>query len=163
MKNKKSIALYLSRGAMVAAMYFVLTYISSLMGLDKGVIQFRLSEALCILPVFMPEAVMGLFVGCLISNILTGSLILDVIFGSLATLLGAFGARLLRRLPYRMMWLAAVPTVLSNALIVPLILIFAYGVPDAYWFVLLTVTIGEAVCAIGGGSLIYYSSKLAKK
>ena len=96
---KKYTTLYLTRGALIAALYVSLTYASSLFGLSSGAIQFRLSEMLCILPVFMPEAVVGLTLGCLIANLLTGAVVWDIIFGSLATLMGAVGARLLSKLP----------------------------------------------------------------
>lgn len=156
MKRKKT-ALYLTRGAIVAALYVVLTFLSSLIGLDKGVIQLRFSEALCILPVFLPEAVPGLFVGCIIANIATGSLIFDVIFGSLATLVGAIGARLLRRLPKKLIPLATLPTVVANTLTVPLILKYAYGVGDMLHFIAITVGIGELISATLFGSLLYAS------
>ena len=87
MRNKK--VLFITQGAVIAAIYVVLTYIVSLLGLTNGVIQVRLSEALTILPVFTPAAIPGLVVDCVISNILTGAVIWDVIFGSLATLIGA--------------------------------------------------------------------------
>ena len=77
MRNKK--VLFITQGAVIAAIYVVLTYIVSLLGLTNGVIQVRLSEALTILPVFTPAAIPGLVVGCVISNILTGAVIWDVI------------------------------------------------------------------------------------
>ena len=160
-KTRKSI-LYLTRGAMIAACYVVLTYLTNLFGLANGAIQFRISEALCILPIFLPEAVPGLTVGCLISNIITGCNPYDVVFGSLATLLGALGARLLRGLPYRFLWLATLPTVLANMLIVPPVLIFTYGATDAYLWLVLTVGIGEIVCAGVGGTVVGYALKKAK-
>jgi len=157
-KTRKSI-LYLTRGAMIAACYVVLTYLTNLFGLANGAIQFRISEALCILPILMPEAVPGLTVGCLISNIVTGCNPYDVVFGSLATLLGALGARLLRRLPYRFLLVATLPTVLANMLIVPPVLIFTYGAADAYLWLVLTVGIGEVVCAGVGGTVVGYALK----
>ena len=83
-KGQKRTALYITRGALVAAMYVALTYLTSLFGLDKGAIQFRLSEALCILPAFMPEAIPGLFIGCIISNLISACAPWDVVFGSIA-------------------------------------------------------------------------------
>lgn len=141
---------YLCRGAMIAALYVVLTLLSAAMGLSSGVIQFRLSEMLCVLPVFTSAAVPGLTVGCLIANLVTGAPVWDVLFGSLATLLGALGARALRRLPY----LSSLPTVIANAAIVPPVLIYAYGVGDGWLFIVATVTIGELVCCTGLGSLL---------
>jgi uncharacterized membrane protein len=125
MKTKRS-TLYLTRGAMISALYVAVTWLCSIVGLSSGVIQFRLSEALCILPVFMPEAVPALFIGCLLSNIIAGGVIWDVIFGAVATLIGAIGARLLKRLPCGAIFLATVPTLLANAIIVPYVLIYAY-------------------------------------
>ncbi len=160
MKNKrKEFTLYTTRGALIAAMYVTLTLLSSVLGLSSGVIQFRFSEALCILPIFMPEAVPGLFVGCLISNLIAGGVVWDVIFGSLATLIGAIGTRMLFRLPEKWKWAATLPTVLSNMIIVPLVLIYAYGAPDSYFFLMLTVGIGEIVCAGFGGAGLYYLLK----
>ena len=154
--NRKNSTLFLTRGALIAAMYVALTYLTALFGLDKGVVQFRLSEALCILPAFMPEAVLGLYIGCLIANILTGCVVWDIIFGSLATLIGAIGARLLRKLPAKLAWLIPLPTVLANAAIIPFVLIYAYGVPDAYIFILATLTLGEVVCALSLGTALYH-------
>ena len=157
--NRKEITLYTTRGALIAAMYVVLTLLSSVLGLSSGVIQFRFSEALCILPIFMPEAVPGLFIGCLISNLLANGVIWDVIFGSLATLIGAIGTRMLVRLPEKFRWAATLPPVLSNMIIVPLVLIYAYGAPDSYLFLMLTVGVGEIVCAGFGGTALYYLLK----
>ena len=156
MKNN---TLYLTRGALVAALYVALTYLASLVGLSSGVIQFRISEALCILPLFMPEAVMGLFIGCILSNVLTGAVLWDVVFGSVATLIGAIFTRVLRILPEKLKWLATLPPVISNAVIVPFVLIYAYGVPDGYFYLFLTVGVGELVCATGLGTVLYYSLK----
>ena len=154
---KRNSTLYLTRGAVIAALYVALTYLSALFGMSSGVIQFRISEALCILPMFMPEAVAGLTVGCLLANILTSAAPWDIVFGALATLIGALGARLLKSLPTRLAWLATLPTILSNAIIVPFVLIYAYGVNDSYIYLMLTVGIGELVCAGGVGSALYYS------
>lgn len=149
--------LYLTRGALIAALYVALTYVSSIFGISSGVIQFRLSEMLCILPIFWVEAIPGLFIGCLLSNLLTGCVFWDIIFGSIATLIGAIGARLLSKLPTKLKWIATLPTILSNAIIVPFVLIYAYGATDAYLFLVATVAIGEIVCGGILGSLFYYT------
>lgn len=160
MKNTKQITLYTTRGALIAALYVLLTELATLMGLSSGVIQFRFSEAMCILPIFFPEAIPGLFIGCLISNLMVpGVVIWDVIFGSLATLIGAIGARLLRNLPQKYKWVATIPTIAANMIIVPLVIIYAYAAPDSYWFLMLTVGIGELICAGFGGSALYYTMK----
>ena len=149
----------LTRGAVIAALYVVLTLVSAAFGLSSGVIQLRLSEALCVLPFFCAEAVPGLFLGCLIANLVTGAPIWDILFGSLATLLGAAGARLLRRWRF----LVPIPTVLANALIIPPVLIFAYGVPDAYLFLVATVSAGEILsCGVLGLLLLTVLQKRAK-
>ena len=155
--------LYTVRGAAVAALYVLLTLISAVFGLSSGVIQLRLSEALCVLPLFMPEASVGLFVGCILSNLIVpGAVIWDVIFGSLATLIGALGARALRSLPDKHKWVATLPTVGANVLIVPLVLIFGYGVPDAYWFICLTVGLGEILSATVCGVILYHVIKRSR-
>ena len=155
---KKS-TLYLTRGALIAALYVALTYVSTVFGLSSGMIQFRISEMLCVLPLFFPEAVMGLTVGCLIANLVSGCVVWDIVFGSIATFIGAICARAFVKAPERMKWLATLPTILSNALIVPFVLIYAYGVPDAYYILMLSVGLGEVACAGIGGSLLYYSLK----
>ena len=122
---KRNPTLYLTRGALIAAMYVALTYVAALFGLSSGAIQFRLSEMLCILPFFVPEATVGLAVGCLISNVLTGCVFWDVIFGTIATLLGALGALALRKIPKKFTFVATIPTIISNAVIVPFVIIYA--------------------------------------
>jgi uncharacterized membrane protein len=154
-KNAKTITLYTTRGALIGALYVVLTMLATALGLSSSAIQFRISEALCILPIFYPEAIPGLFVGCFLSNLLSGCNIWDIIFGTLATVIGAACAFLLRKLPKHLMWIATLPTILANALIVPPVLIFAYGAPDAFWFLFLTVGLGEAITAGCGGYLLY--------
>ena len=108
---------YLTWGAIIAALYVLLTYLASLLGLASGVIQFRLSEALCIMACFTPAAIPGLYIGCLLSNILTGCVFWDILFGPIATLIGAVGTYLLRRNKY----LAVIPPILANTLIVPFV------------------------------------------
>ena len=154
--------IYLTRGALIASIYVALTYVATMFGLSSGVIQFRISEALCILPLFFPEAVLGLTLGCLIANLLSGCVIWDIVFGSVATFLGAFLARLFIKVPENLKWLATIPTILSNALIVPFVLIYAYDVPDAYYILMISVGIGEIVCAGIGGSILYYSLRKIK-
>ncbi len=138
MKKKKGVR-FTVQSAAIAALYVVLTFVASALGLSSGVIQLRLSEALCVLPVFFPAAVPGLFVGCIIANFLTGSIFIDVIFGSLATLIGAIGTRLLRK--HKMLCL--VPPILSNTLIIPFVLAFAYNFDGSIFYFMLTVGLGE--------------------
>lgn len=148
---------FMTRGALIAALYVCLSYVSTIFGLSSGAIQFRISEALCILPVFMPEAIPGLFIGCIVSNIVAGCVPWDIVFGSIGTLLGALGAYAMRSLPNRYKWAATVPNLISNMVIVPLVLMFAYGVDSGFFLLSLSVGIGEAVCGVIGGTVLYYS------
>lgn len=146
----------LTYGALIASLYTVLTYLSAMLGLSSGVIQLRLSEALTVLPALLPRrtesaAVGGLFVGCILANAMTGALLWDIVFGSLATLLGALGTATLRHHPP----LAWLPPVLSNALIIPLVLRAVYGIGDAYPLLVLSVAVGETLSAGLLGMLIY--------
>ncbi len=153
---KKNNVLFLTQAAMIAALYVVLTFLSNIFGLASGAIQIRISEALTILPYFTPVAVPGLFIGCLISNLLTGCALFDVLFGSLATLLGAVGTRLLRRVK----WLAPLPPIVANTLIVPFVLTYVYGLPGGIPYFMLTVGIGEIIsCGIFGMILLSVLSK----
>ena len=159
MKRTKEFTLYTTRGALIAALYVVMTMLATALGLSSGAIQLRFSEALCILPIFFPEAIPGLFVGCFIANLLSGCVIWDIIFGSIATLIGALGARFLRNVAEKYKWLCTLPTIIANMLIVPPVLILAYGVPESYLFLLLTVGIGEIISAGVFGSALYYLLK----
>lgn len=156
--NKK--VLFITQSAVIAAVYVVLTYICNMLGLANGVIQVRFSEALTILPFFTPTAIPGLFVGCLLSNILTGCAIWDIIFGSLATLLGAVFTYLLRK---RSPFLAPIPPIIANILIVPFVLMYAYGVPDAWWFLAVTIGVGEVISCGVLGLLLLFALKPYKK
>ena len=144
MKNKR--VLFMTQGALIAAIYVVLTF--SFATFSSGPIQVRLAEGLTILPYFTTAAIPGLFVGCLIGNLLAGSLLPDVIFGSLATLIGAVFTYLLRK---KSKYLAPIPPILSNTIIVPFILKYAYGEPLPIPYMMLTVGIGEVIsCGIIG-------------
>ena len=144
---------------MIAAIYVVLTMLAATLGLSSGAIQLRLSEALCLLPLIFPEAVFGLTLGCALANMITGCVFWDIIFGSVATLIGALGAYLLRKLPEKFDFAATIPTILANAIIVPFILMWAYGVEDGYFFLMLTVGIGEVLSAGVLGTIIYRQIK----
>lgn len=137
----------MSQAALIAAIYVAVTYFVNAWGLANGAIQVRLSEAMCILPIFTPAAIPGLFLGCFLSNILNGCVIWDIIFGSIATLIGALGTYKLKHTRF----LFTLPPVISNAIIIPFVLKYAYGVGDAIWFMVITVGIGEiiSVCGIG--------------
>ncbi len=161
---KRNKALYLTRGAVIAALYFILTLLSAAFGLDKGIIQLRFSEALVILPALFPEAVPGLALGCLISNLFTGAVIWDTVFGTLATLIAALATRVLwctvvSKKQRALAFLLPLPAVILNALIIPFILIYAYGASGSYFIFLLSVFIGEFICAEIFGILLYFYLK----
>jgi len=155
MKNLNLKATFLCYSAGIAALYVILTFVSAALGLASGAVQVRLSEALTILPLFTSAAIPGLAVGCFLANLLTGCITLDIILGTLATLIGAFGTYFLRRIKP----LAFLPPVISNAVIVPYVLIHAYGIEDAYWFLSLTVGIGEIISVCVLGFLLYKALK----
>lgn len=150
-------------GGVIAALYVVLTMLAAALGIASGAIQVRLSEALTILPVFTAAAVPGLTVGCILANLLTGCAAWDVVFGSLATLLGAIGTRLLRKKPL----LAWIPPVVSNMAIIPIVLMKVYGVDsvevfggvfggNSLWIMLVvTVGLGEIIACGMLGLLLY--------
>jgi uncharacterized membrane protein len=153
MKDKK--VLFLVHAAAIAAIYVVLTV--AFAAFSYGEVQVRISEALTILPFFTPAAVPGLFVGCLIANILGGAIPVDIICGSLATLLGAVFTYLLRN---RSKWLAPIPPILANTVIVPFVLFYGYGVNLPIPFMMLTVGIGEVIsCGVLGMILLGALSK----
>lgn len=157
MKNKK--IMYLSQAAMIAALYVVLTLLANALGLANYAIQVRFYEALTILPFFTPAAIPGLTIGCLLSNILTGCAPLDILFGTLATLIGALGTYALRRFE----WLAPLPPILANTIIVPWVLRFAYDIPDAIPYLMATVGAGELISCGLIGMLLLRSLKQIRK
>ncbi|MBQ8199257.1 MAG: QueT transporter family protein [Lachnospiraceae bacterium] len=153
---KKNNVLFTTQAAMIAALYVVLTFLSNALGLANGAIQLRLSEALTVLPFFTPAAIPGLFTGCLISNMLTGCAPFDILFGSLATLLGAVGTRVMRKSK----WLAPVSPIIANTLIIPFVLMYVYELPGGIFYFMLTVGIGEILsCGVLGLLLLQTLSK----
>ncbi|MGI6108100.1 MAG: QueT transporter family protein [Lachnospiraceae bacterium] len=149
--------LFLTQAAVIAALYVALTLIFQ--PISYGEVQLRVSEALTILPFFTPAAIPGLFVGCLIANILGGAIILDIIFGSLATLIGAVFAYLLRK----NRWLVPIPTILSNTVIVPLVLKFGYGVDLPLWLEAIAIFAGEFVSCYVFGEILLSALKPVQK
>ena len=143
--------LYICQAGMVAALYTVITCLVGAFDLASSAIQFRVSEALCILPVFMPAAIPGLTIGCLLSNFILGGVWSDLVFGTIATLIGALGSYLLRKTTP---WLVPIPTVVANTLIVPFVLKFGYYFEDGIPFLMLTVGIGEFLSAYVVGMLL---------
>ena len=158
--NKKTTSIV--HAAVIAALYVVLTLIANALGLANHAIQIRFSEALTILPLFTPAAIPGLFVGCILANFMTGCLPWDIVFGSLATLLGALGSYALgtytlgpsapaKQYPI----LAVIPPILSNTLIVPFVLAYVYRFEGSIPYFMLTVGIGEVLSCGVLGMLLY--------
>lgn len=153
---KKNKVTELTLGAITGALYVIFTIIMSALGLSSGIIQIRLSEALCIIPCFTPYAIGGLFVGCIIANFLSGAIALDIIFGSIATLIGAIGTYFLRKNKY----LAVLPPIISNTLIIPFVLSYIYNFEGSIAYFMLTVGIGEIIsCGIFGIILYNFIKK----
>ena len=162
---KKTNTRLITMGAAIAALYVVLTLIANAFGLANYAIQVRFSEALTILPYFTPVAIPGLFAGCIISNILTGAMPLDVIFGSLATLIGAIGTNILKKKLPKIKWLAPLPPIIANTIVVPFVLAYVYKFDGSIPYFMLTVGIGEVIsCGILGMILLFslekYKSRL---
>lgn len=158
MKKKNNVT-SLVTAAMIAALYVVLSFAIRAFGLDSGAIQVRISEALTVLPYFTAASIPGLAIGCLLFNLLSGAAILDIIFGSIASLLGGIGSYLIAKPAKKIKWLkflVPAPPILANAFIVPWVLKTAYGLEDAYWYLVLTVGIGELIsCGIFGMVLLH--------
>ncbi|MDF2942987.1 MAG: putative rane protein [Herbinix sp.] len=139
MKNKKT--LFISEAAIIAALYTALVYIFQFSSF--GPIQFRIAEALTVLPYFTPAAIPGVTIGCFLSALLTGADPIDMVFGSLATLIAAFLSYKLRRNKY----LVPIPPIVVNAIVIPWVLRFAYGEAQPVPFMMLSVGSGEFVAA----------------
>ena len=149
---------FITQSAIIAALYIAMTYLAFSVNLASGPIQIRFSEALAVLPYFTPAAIPGLFIGCLLSNVLTGAIIWDILFGSLATLIGALVAYAMRKLKSK--WLICIPNILANSIIIPFVLIYAYGDASAYYLLLASVGIGEIIsCGVMGTALLFYLDK----
>lgn len=147
MRNK---TLFITQAALIAAIYVVLVYIFK--PISFSYIQVRIAEALTILPYFTPAAIPGVSIGCLLANLLTGADILDILFGTLATLLGAVGSYLVRKQKF----LVPLPPIIANSIIIPWILRYAYGLPLSIPFMMLTVGIGEVIsCGVLGFLLLF--------
>lgn len=143
---------YLTQAAMIAALYLVLTHLSNLLGLAYGAIQFRLSEVLTLLPLFTPAAIPGLVVGCLFANLSSPFGLPDILCGTLATLFAAFATRMLRNVRVKgVPWLAPLPPVLFNAVIIGLEISFlsaeGFSLPS---FLLFAAQVGAGQLAVCG-------------
>lgn len=156
---KKTNIRYCVYAAATAALYVLLTYLSALFGMASGAVQLRLSEALTILPVFFPAAIPGLFVGCIIANLISGGAVWDIVFGSIATLLAAIFTRYIgksKKLPF---FFAFVPPVFFNTLIVPPVIYFVYPSEATLWVTYIGVFVGEVLSCGIFGFILYKAIK----
>lgn len=145
MEGRRAAALRLTQGAAIGAIYVALTLVFA--PISFGAMQIRIAEALTILPLFTPAAIPGLFVSCLLANLIGGAVVWDVIFGSLATLIGAAGGWLLRR----NRWLVPIPAIVANTVIVPLVLKYGYGVDLPILLSAAYIAVGEIIgCGVLG-------------
>ena len=155
MSNSRFTTHQLATAGVIAALYAVLAYFASIFGIAYGPIQCRFSEALCVLPFLFPAATPGLFVGCLVANLPSPYGALDIIFGSLATLLAAVWTQHTHH-----KWLAPLPPVLCNAVIVGAVISFQEtgftgAFAGAFAYNAVTVGVGEAIaCYVLGGVLL---------
>ena len=147
---KKRSVTYFVQAAMIAAIYVVLIF--AFQPISFSQIQFRFAEALTILPFFTPAAIPGVTIGCFLGNLLGGADILDIVFGTLATLIGAFGSYAVRKHKF----LVPLPPIISNAIIIPWVLRYAYFESAPIALMMTTVGIGQVIsCGILGLILLY--------
>lgn len=142
----------IARGALIGALYVLLTL--AVAPISSGLMQVRVSEALCVLPCFTPAAVPGLFIGCLLANLITGAMVYDVVFGSLATLLAAALTLSMHRRGLSR-WLMPLPAVVCNGLIVGYLLYAVYEVGVSLPLCVLYVSLGQAIACYGLGMPLY--------
>ncbi len=171
MKNR-SLTKRLCRAGVIAALYVALTY--AFLPFAYGPLQIRPAEALCILPLFFPEAVPALYIGCMLSNLHSPYFFYDVFIGSLATLLGALGSYMVGRF-IKKTWLKLIIgglfPVFFNTLIIPLIIVFLCGdigeyasTTIAYFSFAFSIGLTEAVWVYGLGTPLYFTlEKLLKR
>jgi uncharacterized membrane protein len=137
----------LAQGAIIAAVYALLTLFIA--PFSSGLIQCRVSEAMSVLPYFTFSAVPGLFIGCVIANLLVGATVYDVVFGSLATLLAAYITYWMRNRVSK--YLAPLPSVVVNALVVGWLLTSIYGFDVSFWVAAGYVAIGQSIACFALG------------
>ncbi len=133
-----------ARGGLIAALYVVLVF--AFQFASFGPVQFRIAEALTLLPIVFPEAIGGIYVGVLLANILGGFGPWDIFGGSLISLLAAY---LTYR--YRSTWFAYASPIVLNAFLVSLYLRFVFQLPQAYWAMVVSIGVGQSVVILGLG------------
>ena len=148
MIKERKLLLYITQAAMIAAIYVVLTIVFA--PISFNFMQVRISEILCILPLFTSAAIPGLTVGCVLGNLFGGGVIYDIVFGSLATLLGAYFGYLLRF----NRWLVPIPTIVSNAVIIPLVLKYGYMIDEPLYLMSIYIAVGEFISVFILGEIL---------
>ena len=162
---------FICLAALIAAMYVALTYLSMALGLDKNAVQIRFSEMLIALAFVTPSAIPGLYVGCLLANVLTGCAPLDILLGPIATVIGAAGAYLIGKMKYKNVarWLCTIPNIIANTVIVTIVCYICYTAPDAQNpsiipFYAATIALGEIIsCGLFGTVLLLGSEKALRR
>lgn len=147
----------MTTAAVLAAAYFVLSMLCESVGLLKYAIQLRIPEAMCVLCAFTPAAIPGMTLGCLLTNLLAGCAPIDILLGTLATFIGISLGRLLVKGKERstpVLFLATLPTLISNTLILPPVIMYAYGSELALPLMYVTVGIGELISACVLGTIL---------
>ena len=149
------------RAGLVAGLYVVLSLLT--LPIASGAIQFRLSEALTILPLFFIEAIPALFVGCMLSNLISGCMLLDVVLGSIITLVSAVltfvVGKIIKNVPLRIIIGGFFPVIL-NALFLPIIWLAIYGAIE-YVYILQVVFlfVSQSISIYGFGTPLYFAIK----
>lgn len=145
--------------ATISAIYFLLCFVEQ--EFASGAIQCRLAEALCLLPLFLPESILGITIGCFLFN-LTSGVIYDIIFGTLITFIACIMTFLIGKIikiDFLRIILGSLPHILLNGFLIPLILIYGLSSNESYWFLFLTISIGETIAVLIFGSILYYPLK----
>ena len=157
--------LIIVRAGLIAGLYVVLSLIT--MPIASGAIQFRISEALTILPLFFIEAIPALFVGCMLSNLITGCVLLDIVFGSIITLIASVLTFLIGKIiknAFLKMFLGGLFPVLLNALFLPLIWLKVYGAIEyVYYLQALFLLISQSLSVYACGSPLYLAVRKINK
>lgn len=148
------------QAAMIASIYIALTLIAAGFDLASGAVQVRFSECLTVLPYYTPAAIPGLIIGCLLANFMTGSIMLDVIFGTVATAIGAYASYYVARngfpegRPFINRLLVSFCPVIANSIIIPLVLTYGYGLPGGLIMQGISVGIGEVIACVIFGQIL---------
>ena len=149
------------RAGLIAGLYVVLSLLT--LPVASGAIQFRLSEALTVLPLFFIEAIPALFVGCMLSNLISGCMLLDVILGSLITLVSAvltyFVGKTVKNVPLKIVIGGFFPVAL-NAFFLPIIWVAIYGAIEyVYMLQVVFLLISQSISIYGFGTPLYFAIK----